>query len=806
MNTQLLSFYDRPNYIRSKKEIPFDILLENIRNGTWQDVVLPIRAMEYDSPQQEEAKRQCPSVTIAGVFSERIDAGLSKSSGLIAMDIDDKGLPPGVGAEQFKQIISRDPYTVAAFISLRGRGVCAIFRINPDKHREAFAGLCEYIFNNYRAVCDTTSVNPSRARFVSFDPYIYIADHKPSKFTEYPKEKPPSPKKIGKYLFVGDDFARILNQIQDGGVNITQDSYHVWLRIGFALAHKFGESGRSYFHTVSQYSSKYDFERANRQYNACVRHKQTSGVPITMAAFFYYCKEAGIELYSERTKKIIYAASSGKKSGISVESVTQNLSQFENVSGDDISSIVSDVYTQNITLPDDSLLEQLEIWVRQNYSLKRNEITRYIETDTGVALQKKDLNSIFIRAKKLWDKLSFELIDRLIDSDFIPTYNPLMVWFNERKSDYPDTGLTENIDALFNTITSRTPDKDLYFFRKWIVGMISTIHGEHSPLTWILAGRKQNTGKTEYFRRLLPRELFKYYAESKLDAGKDDEILMTQKLLIVDDEFGGKSKREDKHMKSLTSKEWFSLREPYGRGNVDLKRLAVLGGTSNDDDDILTDWSGNRRYLPVYVEYIDHAKYNSIDKRAVLMEAYWLWKNGFQWKLNADDIAYLKQGSEHFESVNVERELIQQYYVPGEIEVTASQIKVYLENRTRQRLSLVVIGKELKRLGFEQIHRRVGNSTGRYYRVQYTAGHDVDTPGVIPMANPYNVVKSAPPANGGYYVPGETGAGEWSENAPDVDPAPWAGSGAPGTVDIPSNGSDSGPISAPVFGPDNLPF
>jgi len=59
---------------------------------------------------------------------------------------------------------------------------------------------------------------------------------------------------------------------------------------------------------------------------------------------------------------------------------------------------------------------------------------------------------------------------------------------------------------------------------------------------------------TAELRRLLPKPLANYYAESKLDGGKDDDILLTKKLIIMDDEFGGKSKFEAKRFKELTSK------------------------------------------------------------------------------------------------------------------------------------------------------------------------------------------------------------------------------------------------------------
>ena len=63
----------------------------------------------------------------------------------------------------------------------------------------------------------------------------------------------------------------------------------------------------------------------------------------------------------------------------------------------------------------------------------------------------------------------------------------------------------------------------------------------------VLAGETQGTGKTHFFRYLLPNKLQNLYAESKMDNGKDDEILMTKKWIIVDDEMGGKSKENPRN-------------------------------------------------------------------------------------------------------------------------------------------------------------------------------------------------------------------------------------------------------------------
>ena len=66
-----------------------------------------------------------------------------------------------------------------------------------------------------------------------------------------------------------------------------------------------------------------------------------------------------------------------------------------------------------------------------------------------------------------------------------------------------------------------------------------------------------------------------------MDNGKDDEILMTKKLIILDDEYGGKSKREEKKLKEITAKEFINVREPYGRVSVDLR---PAGGVLRHDE------------------------------------------------------------------------------------------------------------------------------------------------------------------------------------------------------------------------------
>lgn len=714
-----LSIYSSVKQTKTTKTIPFDIFLESIRDGTWQDIVLPLRAIS-DKEARTAAKMKAPCITIGGTFKERADAGLELHSGYIAIDIDDVE-----DINLLKSILCADAYVVAAFVSISGRGLCVIFRINPTKHRDAFQGISEYLYTQYGVVCDPTSINVSRARFISYDPDIFIATTDVVKFVSYPKVKPP--KKIERTIFAQTDFDLILDQVVSRHLNLC-DSYHDWLRICFSFVHHFGEGGRQYFHIVSQYSGKYDGGKADKQYTMCLKHK--GGNETKIATFYYYCKLAGIRTYSERTRKIAYSAYHGKKGGLNATQVAANLLKFEEIT--DSIDIIKQVMDDDIEVKgEDCLIDQAELWIRQNYELQRNEITRYIE-QKGSTIKQKDFNSIFIKGKKIFDKINYEIIDRLINSDFVDDYNPFFRFFDKHKEEIT----TGHIDKLFSSIETNNPAFLLHFGKKWMVGIISAIHGEHSPLMLVLSGEKQNSGKTEFFRRMLPIDLKQYYAESKLDAGKDDEILMTQKLIIMDDEMGGKSKNESKRIKELTSKQIFSLREPYGRNNVDLQRLAVLCGTTNDNE-ILNDPTGNRRVIPIQVLSIDHAVYNSVDKVAMFMEAYRLWQSGWEWKLNKHDIEYLGIDKKTFEVTSLESELISKYFEPstagyGNEYMTASDIKVFIENKTHQKLSLDKIGKELKRLGFTGQIRRINKVQGKFYTTRHIAFEDTQDDGMDP--------------------------------------------------------------------------
>jgi predicted P-loop ATPase len=344
-----------------------------------------------------------------------------------------------------------------------------------------------------------------------------------------------------------------------------------------------------------------------------------------------------------------------------------------------------------------NIINQLKQFIGKNYNMRRNEISRNIEID-GKPITDIDLNSIFINCKTFIDKANKELVKSVIFSEFTKSYNPFYNFLSENIK-IKGTG---NIDKLINSIQTDTENHDL-FIKKWLTSLMASINGKHSPLVLVLVGG-QNTGKTEWFRRLLPDELKSYYAEDKLDQGKDSDILMTKKLIIMDDEMGGKSKAESKMLNRLTSSQTFSIREPYGVVSVDLNRLAMLCGTTNIEG-LLSDPTGNRRILPIKVLSIDHELYNSIDKKALFMEMYHLYNSGYSHNLSGDDIEILNKSTDEFRAVSQEEDMLLKYF---EIPVndnqseymTSTEILSYIKMRSQINLNPVMIGLRMKSLGF----------------------------------------------------------------------------------------------------------
>ncbi len=136
--------------------------------------------------------------------------------------------------------------------------------------------------------------------------------------------------------------------------------------------------------------------------------------------------------------------------------------------------------------------------------------------------------------------------------------------------------------------------------------------------------------------------------------------------------------------------------------------MAVLCGTSNYLQ-ILSDDSGNRRIIPVFVDDIDKEKFNEIDKKELFMEMYRVYKEGFDWRIGPNDLKLLNKDEETYTVVVKEKELIMKFFEPGTEEyLSTTEMIVEIEKMTQQKINTNVFGRFLEPLGFVRKSVRVG--------------------------------------------------------------------------------------------------
>ena len=717
--------------------IPMLDYFEGIRAGRWQDEVLPLRALrERDEDAYKAKKEGTTAVTVSGEFSYRSEAKMTAHTGILAVDIDRKDQAGDIAFDE----LAADKYTYALHRSLSGEGAVLYLKIEGKRHREAYAGAEIYLANKYGLMCDPSCKDPCRLRFVSFDPDLFLNENA-ALFKEYPPPVKAAP--IAFYTQTDRDFSHIFEQIRARSINIAE-SYADFLRLGFAFARHFGEAGRSDFHFIASQSAKYSYQKCDKQYTACLRHSATAGTGI--GYFINACKAAGIEVKTPRTERIeqvvsVRRAMVGKPSGLaSKEAAIQDAKEFlssEGIDGGDVDAVAETVFSvpaeafKNEAGQLDPQAAATE-WIRaQNFRF--NEVTQATELN-GEPCSDKELNSMFLNLNETLPqkkRITKELFHTILESDRVKRYHPFRDYFEQNKHLIPPEDAPCPVDALIDCIkfAEATTTEDAEFFRtligKWLISIVGSAFGTHSVLSLILVG-KMGKGKTEFFRKLLPPDLRRYFAEVENGTPKDEELRWTQNLLLCDDELSTKTKKEAAVLRKILSKQHYDVRPVYARKTVRLTRYAVSCGTSNEWD-VLNDLEGNRRFVPVNIRSIDQAAYNAIDKDALFMRLYDLYQKFGDQFLTEEEIERLEQATSRNQAPSKELEGFLSLFSPAEVDgerqpgmveyLTNTEILSTIEELRKLRISSKTLGSALRKVGITPFSKKIGGVSVQVYAV-----------------------------------------------------------------------------------------
>jgi hypothetical protein len=315
---------------------PIEYIFEQIRTNQDYEILCGQIRNEPDKKRRGKLKEKVECFTTSGTFKFRKIDGLLQHSNLICIDFDDVG-----DINYYKNILCNDRYTFACFISISGKGLAVIVKIDGKKHREAFDGLSEYYFNMLGLPIDPACKDVTRLRLVSFDPEIH---HNPDSdvFKQYPLKQKKNVPKVVSYIHINNFFEKLVFSINTDIFG----SYCGWFEVGCSIASQYGEAGLQYFRHLSQFrmSSKSNFEALiDKQYKYCCEYTQS----FTIGTFYYYARAAGYDISNKEDDSIAKAAYFAKTGGRDLEQAVTHIQKHIETpkTEEEIRAIVTTVFT-----------------------------------------------------------------------------------------------------------------------------------------------------------------------------------------------------------------------------------------------------------------------------------------------------------------------------------------------------------------------------------------------------------------------------------------------------------------------------
>jgi len=295
-----VSFYKNISDTTSKEVVTIQAFLKDCKSGKYKNEIENLRAAETKDLQRD-LKKQLPNITASGIFSKRLDSGLITHSGLIQIDIDgadNENLDPVKAKEQ----LIKDNHTFAAFISPTGTGVKLLVQISPKDEKVVYGHLKSFYSEKYKLTIDSSCSNVSRAMFISYDADLYY-NPKSEIFTFDQAITKTLQKTAVNGLQLNNkakEVELLIQKIEASKSDIT-GNYDQWLKIGFAIASEFQESGEGYFHQVSRFSPSYSADNCTKQFKECCK-KRKQGIGIN--TLFSIAKDYNILAHEPRQIEI----------------------------------------------------------------------------------------------------------------------------------------------------------------------------------------------------------------------------------------------------------------------------------------------------------------------------------------------------------------------------------------------------------------------------------------------------------------------------------------------------------------------
>ena len=648
-----ISIFVHFNHI--KEHLTLEEMVYRIKNGIYCQWIKPLRRMLREGNREgyDSAKRQLDGFTVSADFDGgrqmKYLVGYTQEIGLDIDKLSDEEL------QRVKKLITECDYTHVCFISPSGNGLKVFVSVSTgvEEHLKVFLSLQRFYMALTGVEIDSSGKDVTRLCFVSDDEDLYynpgatifvpvISEEKkgttakPFARVAAAAVKPASPVSSAAMPTTDFDIYRRCVAYVERFSSYTEGHRNDFL---YSLALQMRKAGLTDLYAMLMLTAEYDL--GEREVKSCIKSA-------------YGANLVGVSASLNDREKTVAA----------ILPATGDAAEIENPSGD------PDATSQK---PPMEPPEEKKNTGRQQYTLKKtekilsgffemryNEVIGMVEwrfAKTKGLFQRMedyDENSIFRMLHNAGQIIPLNTLHALLHSDYVPAFNPFTAYFKKlAKWD----GVTDYIGQLSKTVKTSDDAYWDYCLRKWFVAFaISLIVEEVINHTVIVFIGAQGVGKTSWMKRLLPKAFKNYVGTAALHTdNKDTSIQLAECALIILDEMESLNRKDLASFKELITQPFVRVRRPYGRNSENLIHYASFAASVNHDK-ILTDLTGSRRYLCVTVKEMDYQ--HTVDMDGCMAQAYAMYKSGFKFWFDQEEIKVLTLCNEDYMSKSVAEELI----------------------------------------------------------------------------------------------------------------------------------------------------
>ena len=564
-------------------------------------------------------------------------------------------------AERLVQLLKDDPYWLLAYITLSGKGLRIIFRVegvtDEQTYRKAFYQGNDYYCRLFGITRFDDSVKDTpRGSALCYDPNaLYRAEAKVFK-VDFDK------------VVVTEVWEGIEKELARLGYVYESGRHNEYISQAGYLLNRYGVDEGDAVEWLQRRFPDYDPNRTESHIRSC---------------------------YSTRAEEHGTLSVGNRPKGTKKKPTKQKAEQPKYIS-----------------------VEEIEASLTELADFRWNEITRMTEIrwkdreEAYRPMTDRDEGTLWSRINKQQKPLRMKDMQWVLGSEFVPVYHPFKDYFyGLPKWQEGDTDYIEKLAYTVTLVDESLETRGLFrrCLKKWLVAMIAGFLSDrvnHEIL--VLIGR-QGIYKTTWFHFLLPPELRNYYVakNNSRRMSKDDRILMAEAGLICLEEIVSMTDEEVDQIKAAVSLPQVVERAAYARNKEVRPHLASFCGTGNHLN-FLTDITGNRRWLPFEVENILSPYDHPLDYTGLYSQVMHLWQSGFPYWFNQEEIRALAKHVSRFEAPNMEEDQIRKHFripTPGEpYEIySVADVLSVINMEHKMVLSPTKVGMLLSKMGYKKI-------------------------------------------------------------------------------------------------------